>query len=45
MSIFFYIGLVVVVISLLVIGVTVAAGFGRVIRERDKQIPRKDDAQ
>jgi ABC-type antimicrobial peptide transport system permease subunit len=43
MSITFFIGLAVVVISLLVGGVVIAATIGRMIHERDKQVPRKDD--
>lgn len=43
MSITFFIGLVVVVICLLVVGIVVAATIGRVVHERDKQIPREDD--
>jgi hypothetical protein len=45
MSVYFFIGLAVVLLCLLVGGIVVAATVGRVVHERDKQSPRKDEAE
>jgi hypothetical protein len=45
MSVYFFIGLAVVLLCLLVGGIAVAATIGRVVHERDKQIPRKDEGK